>query len=200
MIIYPKRQFSFQLPAYTDPLIMFANETYDKFSSLSTHSLGQEQELVSRSYKGYTLVVKINKLGYLIAELKSNMSSFPLQELIVKASPEFQRGKANLELRDRIRDAIKYSIEDVVEGLLEKDIKETRQQLFESLLDKRNLILVENLDDGRLGNTKLVDSLDYLDISPVAESSAYRLVFERTERPLVALGAKRVFVFEKVAA
>ena len=190
-------------PQIDDPLYKHALSTYRIFSQIDPSKLNQEQGISTHyhtTHVGHKLTVKINKMGYLITELGSAKPGlFPIQEMIVKASPEFQIKRANNELRQRIIEAIWDSFNCVIEGASE-EYDQMRKFLSIRIPQNGKVAVLKSLDDERLSQARLVDSQDYSDL-PLTMDERYmqELLYGKTIRPMIALTATKLHVFEMAA-
>ena len=206
MFVYKTDPFSPHEPLREGPLYSFALSAYKKFSTLQPVELLEKKELISMSYPtpqgAYTLAIKINDMGYLISELRSQNGSFKIHEMIVKAQVNFQPRLADGLLQRRIKDAIWDSLLCVTEGVSEKN-KKMRSFFSDWLPGKDGATVLSGLDDSCLKTLRLVDSFDYfteIDLSFMEDRNISELLYQKTKTPWVVIGATKLFIFDSVMA
>ncbi|GEM_PF-5471146 len=193
-----------------DQLLRFILNTYDQFSNIPDACLKEETFLQLTPYvmqdgRRFMLTTKINNLGYLITQISPvTGSKNPLQEMVVKASPEFQRRNADLKLQKRIIQTIYDSIRDVIDGI-SPAYEVIRRELSLRISDDSddNVTLVRNINDETLMGTKLTDMLDLDEVYECVlntDMSISNLIDHDLEKPLyITLGATRLFAFQNAA-
>lgn len=194
-------------------LLHYVLRAYDRFSSLSTEELQGENLLEFATYRTrdgrkFTLSTKINSLGYIITQLMNGKGEAPLQEMAVKARPDFQKRSAPPELRVKIKQAILRSIQDVTDGVT-LGYEQLRQVLFLRIpLESEKVEVVESMDDEGLveavlrGDKEYIDTLDISDFPITLPRMDIREHMDnKSDKPLtIALGSTKLFVFQELAA
>lgn len=203
-------QFS---PTPRSPLLHYVLSVYDRFSSLSTEELQGENLLEFATYRTrdgrkFTLSTKINSMGYIITQLRNGKNDVPLQEMVVKARPDFQKRNAPPELRTKIKQAILRSVGDVTDGVT-LGYEQLRQVLFLRIpLESEKVEVVESMDNEGLveavlrGDKEYIDTLDISGL-PIAlpRINIREHMDNKSDRPLtVALGSTKLFVFQQLVA
>ena len=195
------------------PLLQYVLRAYGRFSSLRDDEITQENLLGFMTYRTrdgrkFTLSTKINNLGYIITQLLNGKMESPLQEMVVRARPDFQRQNAPPELRARIKQAILRSIADVTDGVT-MGYEQARQVLFIRIpLESERVQVVESMDDEGLveavlrGEKEYIDTLDisHLPIT-LPRLNIREHMDNKSDKPLtIALGSTKLFVFQQQVA
>lgn len=199
-------------PTPRNPLLHYVLSVYDRFSSLRREELQDENLLEFANYRTrdgrrFTLSTKINSIGYIVTQLRNGKNDVPLQEMVVKARPDFQRRNAPPEIRTRIKQAILRSVGDVTDGVT-LGYEQVRRVLFLRIpLESERVEVVESMEDEGLveavlrGDKEFIDTLDISGL-PIAllRMNIREHMDNQSDKPLtIALGSTKLFVFQKLA-
>lgn len=206
-------QFNSGFNPLRSPLFQHVLQTYNNFSSLRPEELEYENLLGHMLYRSadgrrFTLSTKINSLGYIITQLWGKGMTAPLQEMVVKAHPDFQKRNAPPNLRVRIKQAILRAAADVTYGVAPSYMQARQLISLRIPLESKGVEVVDNMDDEKLvqevlgGEKEYVDAVDICDVPvDIPTINIRELMDNKSDKPLtVALGSIKLFVFQKLIA